>query len=239
MYDANGNNHGNDGKFTEKPLQAATDLDETGNNRENQIQQLYNTLPKNTRNQIDFTNINPLPTIEEARQYSHQHTDRQGKTHTWMWKEGLENIQTVRKIQTAINQNNTNSLTREETLFAAKHYFNFETTPDQLYEWQASTDHEIADTALETAIDQDPIDYIDPQALNENWKQQKTLQALNDYVENGNYDREDLEYIGNITWQKFGWDIDDISPDLIHDARIKDETYQQQLYQESRNEMWD
>lgn len=108
---------------------------------------------------------------------------------------------------------------------------------EQLYAQQASHDRNIAEPALDEGIDQGVFDCVDGKALNEEWKREKVFKALQDAFDNSGWNREEAEGMGQVTEKKFGWSVDDIVPDLIHDLRLDDEEYQRELAEEYRSEL--
>lgn len=107
----------------------------------------------------------------------------------------------------------------------------------QLYTQQASHDRNIAEPALDEGIDQGVLDCVDGKALNEEWKRQKVFKALQDEFNNSDWDLEGAEYMGQIAEKKFGWEADEIAPNLMHDLRLDDEDYQRELAEEYRSEL--
>lgn len=124
--------------------------------------------------------------------------------------------------------------------FTAKPYpvsIDLDDWEQQLYTQQASHDRNIAEPALDEGIDQGVLDCVDGKALNEEWKRQMVFEALQHEFSNSNWDREEAEAMGQVAEEKFGWTVDDIAPDLIHDLRLDDEDYQRELAEEYRSEL--
>lgn len=120
----------------------------------------------------------------------------------------------------------------EDGRFATKPYpvsVDLDDWEQQLYDQQASHDRNIAEPALDEGIDQGVLDYVNGDALNEEWKRDKVLAALQNEFNKECTDRGTAEYLGQISEEKFGWGVDDIVPDLIHDLRLEDREYQREL----------